>query len=835
MASRGTVRVSITGDNRDLTRATRDSENKLDRLGRSGGRALRGLGTAAKYGGLALGVGLVAGAKKATDAAIEAEKAEARLSAQLKAIGQDTPKIRAEIDKVVASQSLMSGFDDEDLADSFTNIVRVTEDSSEALRLNNIAMDLARGKQLDVAKAGEIIGKVAGGNIGVLGRYGIKVKEGATAQEALATIQQKFAGQAKEYGNTTAGANERAKVAMENLAESAGRTLTPAIATAANGVATFVNQLHSGEGVGGSFRRTVEDIARVVGVMGSAVGAGFNAARNAVAAAVGAMTGFVQRNRSEFQAFGSAVSNIAKAIGWAFRTFMVPAFEFVYSVVKRIFPAIKQVVGGSLKALSGLVKVFSGLFTGDFGRMWSGVKAIFSGGAKAIFGVVRGLTAPLREGAARAGQAIASVFRGAWNTVRGVFSSYTKVVVSVVKGVTSPMRSVAGAVGGAVVSGFNKAKDIVGTIRGAISSVLGVIRDAPGRAASAMRNVASAIVGAFRGIGEKLLSPVRSALNAVIGVINAFINKFNNLFRARKIKGPGPLPDINFPGISLPTIPRARLGAGGAFTAPPGSFGRIGAAKVGGTVTGRGTVSGFPAGGSYAQQHAQGQVAVSTARETKGTEDDIAALKKLRSLVSARIKTLRNKSIPDAIKQMRTKARNSSKAAKKKAATARAKGKENLLRYTEELSQLLDEKQGLTEAIADLGAPLPADTDTGSIPVDDPASTPEPVDTSPAPTTETPADTGPTQDEQARFDQLANQLATSNRARDINAAAVRAFGSSGDIGTGRFRNAYDASVNVTINTLVPTNPSTLKAVADTVTSAVGQGQGFVSAPRVTTA
>ena len=71
---------------------------------------------------------------------------------------------------------------------------------------------------MDVAKAGELIGKVAGGNVGILGRYGIQVRKGATETEALALLQAKFAGQAEAYGNTAAGAQERFAVTIGNVA-----------------------------------------------------------------------------------------------------------------------------------------------------------------------------------------------------------------------------------------------------------------------------------------------------------------------------------------------------------------------------------------------------------------------------------------------------------------------------------------------------------------------------------------------------------------------------------------------------------------------------------------
>ena len=46
----------------------------------------------------------------------------------------------------------------------------------------------ARAKNMDLSKAGDLIGKVLNGNTTILNRYGVRVKEGATAQEAGGAI-----------------------------------------------------------------------------------------------------------------------------------------------------------------------------------------------------------------------------------------------------------------------------------------------------------------------------------------------------------------------------------------------------------------------------------------------------------------------------------------------------------------------------------------------------------------------------------------------------------------------------------------------------------------------
>jgi hypothetical protein len=75
----------------------------------------------------------VVGLKKSADAAIEAERSQAKLVTQLKASGISYRDHAKEIDRVIQATSRLSGIDDEDLQDSFTNIVRVTGDVNKSL------------------------------------------------------------------------------------------------------------------------------------------------------------------------------------------------------------------------------------------------------------------------------------------------------------------------------------------------------------------------------------------------------------------------------------------------------------------------------------------------------------------------------------------------------------------------------------------------------------------------------------------------------------------------------------------------------------------------------
>lgn len=78
---------------------------------------------------------------------------------------------------------------------------------------------------------------------------------------------------------------------------------------------------------------------------------------------------------SILQGLAEAVSTIATAI-MAVIQFLMPTIQSIIGVA---LETIKGVVSGALTAIKGLVDVFAGIFTGDWTRVWEGVKSIFSG------------------------------------------------------------------------------------------------------------------------------------------------------------------------------------------------------------------------------------------------------------------------------------------------------------------------------------------------------------------------------------------------------------------------------------------------------------------------
>jgi hypothetical protein len=345
-----TLLYKIAADEVDFKRGVQSAERDLGHLESRGTASLNNLKKVALGTSLAIGGGLVALGKSSVQAAIESEKSNARLQAQLKALGISYKAHEDQISRVIQKQSQLAALDDEDLADSFTAIVRVVGDVNKALKLNALAADFARAKHIDVAKAGELVGKVAGGNTGILSRYGIVLEKNATAQQAIAALQEKFAGQAEAYGKTTAGSVERAGVAWENLRENLGAKLAPVLGTVANAFSNLINEISTGEGPGKVIRGVFDSLGVAIGGFVTQVKNGTGpggALRDVIvdlAKATGTTVKFFDHNRT-------ALSALTTVVGAATAGFVA------FKAATAITAAIAAVSGG----VTGLTGAFTAL------------------------------------------------------------------------------------------------------------------------------------------------------------------------------------------------------------------------------------------------------------------------------------------------------------------------------------------------------------------------------------------------------------------------------------------------------------------------------------------
>jgi hypothetical protein len=176
------------------------------------------------------------GTKLAVDgvkAAIEDEQAQLRLAAALRtATGATEGQIKATEDFILQT-SLATGVADDQLRPAMQRLAVSTKDTEEAQRLLGLALDISKGRGLDLEQVANALGRAQDGNTASLGRLGLGLSKAELATLTFTEIQTKlsdlYGGAAATNAETFQGKIDRLKVGFDEAKESLGTALLPQI------------------------------------------------------------------------------------------------------------------------------------------------------------------------------------------------------------------------------------------------------------------------------------------------------------------------------------------------------------------------------------------------------------------------------------------------------------------------------------------------------------------------------------------------------------------------------------------------------------------------------
>ena len=269
------LRTNLSRDVRRVEGSLSSTNREFARFGRGalvGTGALGGLGRAAAFASATFigGAGLTFAIRSTIQAAEESQVAQTQLANALEKQGISFKDNREAIDARTQALSQMAGFDDELLTRTFVNFVRRTGDVNEALRLNAIAVDVARGRNISLEASSALVTRASLGMAGALRRVGIEAEAGATSAQLLDLLQRKYAGSAKAYGDTAVGAQERFAVALENTQEIIGTALLPELTRLLNKATDWLNNSKNQERIQRDVDEAVEQGTKVIRGLGDA-------------------------------------------------------------------------------------------------------------------------------------------------------------------------------------------------------------------------------------------------------------------------------------------------------------------------------------------------------------------------------------------------------------------------------------------------------------------------------------------------------------------------------------------------------------------------------------
>lgn len=214
--------VRIVGDTKELSSALKEADSGMQLFGKSvsvgGVAAMAGLAGAAVVAGKAL--------VDMTVSAAEDRDEQAKLALTIaKATGSTADYTAATDAAIAAGQEL--AFTDSETRAALEPLIVSTGDMGKATEQLAIAQDLARYAGVDLATAADAVAKANQGQDKSLKSLMPGLKLGKTSTESLANAQKLAAGQAKLYGDSTAGASAKMSDSMAELGETIGSALLP--------------------------------------------------------------------------------------------------------------------------------------------------------------------------------------------------------------------------------------------------------------------------------------------------------------------------------------------------------------------------------------------------------------------------------------------------------------------------------------------------------------------------------------------------------------------------------------------------------------------------------
>ncbi|MEC0886841.1 phage tail tape measure protein [Bacillus atrophaeus] len=138
--------------------------------------------------------------------------------------------------------------------------------------------------------------------------------------------------------------------------------------------------------------------------------------------ALGGVLTFVRQLTGQWQSFwkenGSVISQALQNV-WSVVQFVMPA---VLAIIRSVWGNIKGVITGAISIIQGVILVFSGLLTGNFSKMWEGIKKIFSGAIKVVWNAIQlSFFGKILGGAKALGAGLKGIFPKMWGWIKSLF------------------------------------------------------------------------------------------------------------------------------------------------------------------------------------------------------------------------------------------------------------------------------------------------------------------------------------------------------------------------------------------------------------------------------
>jgi len=396
MAGIPKVKITFDADFDDLKRGVKGATTEVEGFGDKVGKFGKAAGAAfAVAGAAALAYGAVL-LKQGVESALADEAAQAKLATTLQNVTNATDAQIQAVEAQILQTSLLTGVTDDELRPSFERFLRATKNSEQALKLQQVALDVSAGSGKSLEAVTNAMAKAAEGNTASLVKLGV----GLTAaqlktmdlDEITASLADTFGGQAAVKADTFAGKLAVLKNAFDEGKETVGSfvldALTPMINTIVStvipAITKFMESVGGKEGLTSAFTTYINMAKTIFIPILEGLQFAFNTIKNAV-----------MENKEEFtalfkflkdfvapfmgQVLKLAIQGVGVALGVVINVVasLISGFQTLFGIIKSVVSAIQSLVSivsnnPVVRGIGGAISSAFGGFRADGGSVTSG-------------------------------------------------------------------------------------------------------------------------------------------------------------------------------------------------------------------------------------------------------------------------------------------------------------------------------------------------------------------------------------------------------------------------------------------------------------------------------
>lgn len=384
MAGIPKVKITFDADFDELKRGVKGATDEVEGFGSKVGKFGKAAGAAfAVAGAAALAYSAVL-LKQGVESAIADEQAQEKLALTLQNVTNATDAQIKAVEDQILKTSLLTGKTDDELRPSFERFVRATKDSEEALKLQQVALDVSAGSGKSLEAVTNAMAKAAEGNTASLSKLGVGLTSAQlktmSLDEITASLANTFGGQAAAQADTFAGKMARLQVAFDEGKETIGSfvldAITPMIDTVVNKViptiSEFINSIGGTDGLKGTFESVIELVVSIFQPVLEGIKFAFDQIKDAV---MGNKEQFIALFKflKDFVApflggvLKLAIQGIGIALGVVINVVgtLISGFQTLYGIINSVVSTIRTLI--SLVANNSAVKGISNAISGAFG------------------------------------------------------------------------------------------------------------------------------------------------------------------------------------------------------------------------------------------------------------------------------------------------------------------------------------------------------------------------------------------------------------------------------------------------------------------------------------